>query len=85
MSALQWVKTADAKEYGLSIIKRMFLQQLPFVEEVFVALLAQAKGEPFHKLLSGLRQQLKDSDSETSVKLKGVLDSLHVAKQDQLQ
>ncbi|MFF5398071.1 hypothetical protein ACFY5J_08305 [Peribacillus butanolivorans] len=85
LSALQWVKTADAEEYGLSIIKRMFLQQLPFVEDVFVALLAQAKGEPFHKLLSGLQQQLKDSVSETSVKLKGVLDSLHVAKQDQLQ
>ncbi|MFB7637230.1 hypothetical protein [Peribacillus butanolivorans] len=85
LSALQWVKTADAEEYGLSIIKRMFLQQLPFVEDVFVALLAQAKGEPFHKLLSGLQQQLQDSISETSVKLKGVLDSLHVAKQDQLQ
>ncbi|KRF68141.1 hypothetical protein ASG99_01265 [Bacillus sp. Soil768D1] len=85
LSALQWVKTADAEEYGLSIIKRMFLQQLPFVEDVFVALLAQAKGEPFHKLLSGLQQQLQDSVSETSVKLKGVLDSLHVAKQDQLQ
>ncbi|MGG0283703.1 hypothetical protein ABEY41_00935 [Peribacillus butanolivorans] len=85
LSALQWVKTADAEEYGLSIIKRMFLQQLPFVEDVFVALLAQAKGEPFHKLLSDLKQQLKDSVSETSVKLKGVLDSLHVAKKDQLQ
>ncbi|MFE4893927.1 hypothetical protein [Peribacillus butanolivorans] len=85
LSALQWVKTADAEEYGLSIIKRMFLQQLPFVEDVFVALLAQAKGEPFHKLLSGLQQQLQDSVSETSVKVKGVLDSLHVAKQDQLQ
>ncbi|MFF2287098.1 hypothetical protein [Peribacillus butanolivorans] len=85
LSALQWVKTADAVEYGLSIIKRMILQQLPFVEDVFVALLAQAKGEPFHKLLSGLQQQLQDSVSETSVKLKGVLDSLHVAKQDQLQ
>ncbi|MEJ9231143.1 hypothetical protein LAV79_16980 [Peribacillus butanolivorans] len=85
LSALQWVKTADAEEYCLSIIKRMFLQQLPFVEDVFVALLAQAKGEPFHKLLSDLQQQLQDSVSETSVKLKGVLDSLHVAKKDQLQ
>ncbi|MFB6800133.1 hypothetical protein [Peribacillus butanolivorans] len=65
MSALQWVKTADAEEYGLSIIKRMFLQQLPFVEDVFVALLAQAKGEPFHKLLSNLQQKLQDSVSET--------------------
>ncbi|MGE7767704.1 hypothetical protein [Peribacillus sp. NPDC096540] len=85
LSALQWVKSAGSEEYGLSIIKIMFLQQLPFVKDVFVALLAQAKGEPFHKLLSGLQQQLQDSVSETSVKLKGVLDSLHVTKLNQLQ
>ncbi|MFD6438587.1 hypothetical protein ACFWDG_01945 [Peribacillus sp. NPDC060186] len=85
LSALQWIKSAGAEEYGLSSIKKLFLQQLPFVKDVFVALLAQAKGEPFHKLLSGLQQQLQDSVSETSVKLKGVLDSLHVAKQSQLQ
>ncbi len=86
-SALQWLKTADAAEVGLPVIKTMFIQQLPFVKDVFDALFTQSKGEPFHKLLSGFKQQLQDGGpgTRTAVKLMEVLDSLRVAKQNQLQ
>ncbi|MGG4198292.1 hypothetical protein [Peribacillus frigoritolerans] len=86
-SALQWLKAADAAVVGLPVIKTMFIQQLPFVKSVFDALFTQSKGEPFHKLLSGFRQQLQDGGAVTGTasKLKEVLDSLHVAKQNQLQ
>ena len=86
-SALQWLKTSDAAEVGLPVIKTMFIQQLPFVKEVFDALLTQSNGEPFHKLLSGFKQQLQDGGPGTriAVKLMGVLDSLHVANQNQFQ
>ncbi|TVX80594.1 hypothetical protein FQP34_11445 [Peribacillus simplex] len=86
-SALQWLKTADAAEVGLPVIKTMFIQQLPFVKDVFDALFTQSKGEPFHKLLSGFKQQLQDGGpgTRTAVKLMEVLNSLHVAKQNQLQ
>lgn len=86
-SALQWLKAADAEEVGLPVIKTMFVQQLPFVKEVFYALFAHAKGEPFHKLLTGLKQLLQgwSSETRTAVKLMEVLDSLHVARKNQLQ
>lgn len=86
-SALQWLKAADAAEVGLPVIKTMFIQQLPFVKGVFDALFTQSEGEPFHKLLSGFRQQLQDGGAvtRTASKLMEVLDSLHVAKQNQLQ
>ena len=86
-SALQWLKAADAAEVGLPVIKTMFIQQLPFVRGVFEALYTQSKGKPFHKLLSGFRQQLQDGGAVTTTafKLLDVLDSLHVAKQNQLQ
>ncbi|MFJ7747028.1 hypothetical protein [Peribacillus sp. NPDC097295] len=86
-SALQWVKAADTTESGLSVIKTMFTQQLPFVKDVFFALTEQAKNEPFHKLLSGLQQQITayGTDTKTVAQLKGVLESLHITKQDQMQ
>ncbi|MEY8189376.1 hypothetical protein AB4X15_06780 [Peribacillus simplex] len=86
-SALQWLKAADAAEAGLPVIKSMYIQQLPFVKDVFDALFTQSKGEPFHKLLSAFKQQLQDvgAVTRTAVKLKDVLDSLHVVKQNQLQ
>ncbi|MEC0274223.1 hypothetical protein [Peribacillus frigoritolerans] len=86
-SAFQWLKAADSAEVGLPVIKTMFIQQLPFVKGVFDALYTQSKGEPFHKLLSGFRQRLQDGGAVTGTasKLMGVLDSLHVAKQNQLQ
>ncbi|MFJ7929425.1 hypothetical protein [Peribacillus sp. NPDC096448] len=86
-SALQWLKAADAAEVGLPVIKTMFIQQLPFVKAVFDALYTQSKSEPFHKLLSGFKQQLQDGGAvtKTASKLMGVLDSLHIAKQNQLQ
>ncbi|MFJ7365451.1 hypothetical protein ACIQWQ_15240 [Peribacillus frigoritolerans] len=86
-SALQWLKAADAAEGGLPVIKTMFIQQLPFVKGVFDALFTQSKGEAFHKLLSGFRQQLQDAGAvtRTASKLMEVLDSLLVAKQNQFQ
>ena len=86
-SALQWIKAADTIESGLSVIKTIFTQQLPFVKDVFFALAEQARNEPFHKLLSGLQQQLMENgtDTKTVAQLKGVLESLHITKQDQLQ
>ncbi|WP_260284237.1 hypothetical protein [Peribacillus aracenensis] len=86
-SALQWLKAADAAEAGLPVIKSMYIQQLPFVKDVFDALFTQSKGEPFHKLLSAFKQQLQDlgAVTRTAVKLMDVLDSLHVVKQNQLQ
>ena len=86
-SALQWIKAADTIESGLSVIKTILTQQLPFVKDVFFALSEQARNEPFHKLLSGLQQQLMENgaDTKTVVQLKGVLESLHITKQDQLQ
>ena len=47
----------------MPLIKTMFIQQLPFVKDVFDALFTQSKGEPFHKLLSGFKQQLQDGGS----------------------
>ena len=84
---MQWLKAADSAEVGLPVIKTMFIQQLPFVKGVFEALFTQSKGEPFRKLLSGFRQQLQDGGAvtRTASKLMGGLDSLHVAKQNQLQ
>ncbi|MGE7601810.1 hypothetical protein ACQKL5_04805 [Peribacillus sp. NPDC097675] len=86
-SALQWVKAAETTETGLSIIKTMFTQQLPFVKDVFFALAEQAKNEPFHKLLSGLQQQImaNGTDTKTVAQLRGVLESFHITKQNQLQ
>ncbi|MFJ7751955.1 hypothetical protein ACQKGI_13535 [Peribacillus muralis] len=86
-SALQWLKAADSLEAGLPILKTMFVQRLPIVKEVFDALLAQVKGEPFHKMLTSLQQQLQaaGSKTETSVKLMAVLDSLHVARKSLIQ
>lgn len=86
-SALQWIKASDSTEVGLSVIKTMFAQQLPFVKDVFSALVEQVKNEPFHKLLSDLQQQLQGSGSDTksAAQLKGILDSLHITKQNQLQ
>ncbi|CAH0182932.1 hypothetical protein SRABI133_01471 [Peribacillus simplex] len=86
-SALQWLKAAEAAEAVLPVIKSMFIQQLPFVKDVFDALFTQSKGEPFHKLLSDFKQQLQDigAVTRTAVKLMEVLDSLHVVKQNQLQ
>ncbi|MFJ8068764.1 hypothetical protein ACIQZD_07435 [Peribacillus sp. NPDC096447] len=85
--AMQWLKAADAAEVGLPVIKTMFIQQLPFVKDVFDALFTQSKSEPFHKLLSGFKQRLEDGGAatRTAVKLMEVLDSLHVAKQNQFQ
>ena len=86
-SALQWIKAADTIESGLSVIKTIFTQQLPFVKDVFFALAEQARNDPFHKLLSGLQQELMENgtDTKTVAQLKGVLESLHITKQDQLQ
>lgn len=85
--AMQWLKAAGAADVGLPVIKTMFIQQLPFVKDVFEALFTQFKGEPFHRLLSGFKQKLEDGGAVTgtAVKLMEVLDSLHVAKQDQFQ
>ncbi|MFS0763145.1 hypothetical protein [Peribacillus phoenicis] len=85
--AMQWLKAADAAEVGLPVIKTMFIQQLPFVKDVFDALFTQSKGEPFHKLLSGFKQKLEDGGAvtRTAVKLMEVLNSLHVTKQHQFQ
>ncbi|WP_350301990.1 hypothetical protein [Peribacillus frigoritolerans] len=85
--AMQWLKAVDAAEVGLPVIKTMFIQQLPFVKDVFDALFTQSKGEPFHKLLSGFKQKLEDGGAvtRTAVKLMEVLNSLHVAKQHQFQ
>ncbi|MFJ9385003.1 hypothetical protein ACIROD_14835 [Peribacillus sp. NPDC101481] len=85
--AMQWLKAADAAEAGLPVIKTMFIQQLPFVKDVFDALFTQSKSEPFHKLLSCFKQKLEDGEAETRTagKLREVLDSLHVAKQNQFQ
>ncbi|TKH03936.1 hypothetical protein FC682_14555 [Peribacillus simplex] len=83
-SALRWLKAVDTAEVGLRVIKTMFIQQLPFVKDVFDALFTQSKGEPFHKLLSGFKQKLENGEAvtRTAVKLMEVLDSLHVAKQN---
>ncbi|WP_285766578.1 hypothetical protein [Peribacillus sp. SI8-4] len=86
-SALQWIKAADSPEAGLPILKTMFVQQLPVVKEVFDALLAQAKGEPFHKLLATLQQQIQVMGQKTitSVKLLAVLEALQVAGMNHIQ
>lgn len=85
-SALQWLKTADSSPAALTALKTMYVQQLPFVEDVFKALTAQAKGEPFHEMLQQLLTKLTSStETATVTQLKGMLEGLVAPKQGQIQ
>lgn len=85
--AMQWLKNVNSPQAGLEALKTMYLQQLPFVEDVFKALFTQAKGESFHGMLRQLLTNINSSvnQTETSQQLKGVLESLIVPKQGQTQ
>ena len=85
--AMRWLKTVDAPQEGFITLKTMYMQQLPFVEDVFKALFAQAKGESFHGMLHQLLTTITSSANETAtaVQLKGVLEALIVPKQGQIQ
>ncbi len=85
--AMQWLKQVDVPKEGVMAIKTMYMQQLPFVEEVFNALFTQAKGESFHGMLRQLLTEISLSANETTttVQLKGVLESLVAPKQGQTQ
>lgn len=85
-TALQWLKTADSSPSALTALKTMYVQQLPFVEDVFNALTAQAKGEPFHGMLQQLLAKLTSStETATVTQLKGILEGLVAPKQAQIQ
>lgn len=85
--AMQWLKNVHSPQAGLVALKTMYLQQLPFVEDVFKALFTQAKGESFHGMLRHLLTNINSSvnQTETSQQLKGVLESLIVPKMGQTQ
>ena len=85
--AMQWLKQIDSPKEGLMALKTMFMQQLPFVEDVFKALFTQAKGESFTGMLHQLLTNINSSANQTVTthQLKGVLESLIVPKQGQIQ
>ena len=85
--AMQWVKQADSPKEALIAIKTMYMQQLPFIEDVFKALFTQAKGESFHGMLQQLLTNITSASNqtETAIQLKAVLESLIVPKQGQIQ
>jgi len=85
--ALQWLKLADPSPSGLATIKTMYVQQLPFIEDVFKALLAQSKGESLHNMLGDLLGKLTSASTGTATthQLKEVLESLVLSKQGHLQ
>ncbi|MFJ8256865.1 hypothetical protein ACIQ4Z_06215 [Peribacillus asahii] len=85
--ALQWLKLTDSSQSGLATIKTMYVQQLPFVEDVFKALLAQSKGESLHNMLGDLLGKLTSASTGTATthQLKEVLESLVISKQGHLQ
>ena len=85
--AMQWLKQVDSPKEGLMALKTMFMQQLPFVEDVFKALFTQAKGESFTGMLHQLLTNINSSANQTVTthQLKGVLESLIVPKQGQIQ
>ena len=56
--AMQWLKQVDFPKEGVMALKTMYMQQLPFVEEVFNALFTQAKGESFHGMLHQLLTEI---------------------------
>ena len=83
---MQWLKQVDSSKEGLVALKTMYLQHLPFIEDVFKALFTQAKGESFHGMLQQLLTNINsiDNQTETIKQLKGVLESLIVPKQGQI-
>lgn len=85
--ALQWLKNVDSSLTGLEALKTMYVRQLPFVEDVFTALTAQAKGESFHNQLQQLLGKVNTSGTETVTltQLKGVLEALVSPKQEKIQ
>lgn len=84
--AMQWLKQADSPKEGIMALKTMYMQQLPFVEDVFKALFTQAKGESFHGMLRQLLTEISSSANQTvtTVQLKEVLESLVAPKQGQV-
>ena len=85
--ALQWLKNVDSPQKGLEVLKTMYAQQLPFVEDVFTALTTQTKGETFHNQLQQLLAKVNTSgtETETLTQLKGVLEALVSPKKGQIQ
>ncbi|PLS16659.1 hypothetical protein CVD28_16415 [Bacillus sp. M6-12] len=69
-AALDWIKASDASiQQGMNTVKTMHLQGLPFIKDVFQALLSIEKGQPFHTLLAGLVEQLNKSGEPTETAL----------------
>ncbi|RFU71269.1 hypothetical protein D0469_01810 [Peribacillus saganii] len=69
-AALEWIKGSEAStQHGLNTVKTMHIQNLPFIKNVFQALLSIEEGKPFHTLLAGLAEQLDKSGESTDTAL----------------
>ncbi|WP_419883814.1 hypothetical protein ACN6MY_10040 [Peribacillus sp. B-H-3] len=81
---LSWMKTAENEGEAFTAIKTMHTSGLPFVKDVFQALLAHSKGEPIHKVLSELLTQLEGSHTETSLKTRSLITSMMYTAKERL-
>ncbi|OIK15262.1 hypothetical protein [Bacillus sp. MUM 13] len=81
---LSWMKTAENEGEAFMAIKTMHTSGLPFVKDVFQALLAHSKGEPIHRVLSGLLKQLEGSHTETSLKTRSLIISMMYTAKERL-
>lgn len=57
--AADWLKTSGDQNQALQVVKTMMVNNLPFVDEVFIALQSQGSSESLYGLLTRLRQELK--------------------------
>ncbi|MGE8079178.1 hypothetical protein [Peribacillus loiseleuriae] len=82
--SLAFLKDSSITNKDLTIIKTMFVQELPFIKDVFMALQSVEDGKPFHIILSNLLQGLLKSEKNTptSVQTKALLETLVLPKQE---
>ncbi|MBA9024889.1 hypothetical protein [Peribacillus huizhouensis] len=82
--SLEFVKHSSTLNQGLSIIKTMLVQELPFVNDVFMALHSVENGKPLHLILSTLFQNLLTNERNTpaSVQTKALLETLVRPKEE---
>lgn len=85
--SLRFFKDSSITGQGLTIIKTMLVQELPFVKDVFMALQSVESGKPFHIILSTLLQNLLKSEKHTptSAQTKALLETLVLPKQELME
>lgn len=74
--ALEWIKNTPDFQSSANIIRMMAASNLPFSNEVFRSLHSFEKGAPLHVLLGELQRFLQDMNSDTSNRLKLLLQTI---------